>query len=153
MSYKYRRDKFKWYLRSTSKVLKHTQYKGGNMGKYNIGDRFEIEVSEIINDTVAHIGPYYKIKGFDSFVIDENGLDRLKEVKEKENTIDWSTVKVDTPILVRDGKSDQWINRYFARYEDGIVYAWNSGATSWSIEFEDDVFGWNFAKLAEVENE
>ena len=152
MSYKYSSEKFEWYL-TPSKVLENRRYRRANMGKYNVGDRFEIEISEIINDAVAHIGPYYKIKGFDSFVIDENGLNRLKAVEEKENAIDWSEVKVDTPILVKDDEVDQWVKRYFARYEDGIVYAWNSGATSWSIEFEDDVFGWNFAKLAEVENE
>lgn len=37
--------------------------------------------------------------------------------------IDWSKVPVDTPILVRDNKSDEWLRRYFARYEKGWVYA------------------------------
>lgn len=49
----------------------------------------------------------------------------------KEESIDWSKVKVDTPILVStDGKT--WFNRYFAEYKDGEVFFWNNGATSWS---------------------
>lgn len=123
------------------------------MGKYNIGDRFEIEISEIINDTVAHIGPYYKIKGFDSFVFDENGLERLKEVEKKEPIVDWSKVEVDTPILVKDAYADPWLKRYFAKYEDGRVYAWHDGTTSWSVEDKYSSSWWPYAKLAEGENE
>ena len=45
--------------------------------------------------------------------------------------VDWSNVAVDTPILVRDFEEDVWRNRYFAKYENGIVYAWGNGTTSW----------------------
>lgn len=44
--------------------------------------------------------------------------------------IDWSKVPVDTLIRVRFYKSDDWINRYFSKYENGKVYAWNNGTTS-----------------------
>ena len=67
----------------------------------------------------------------------------------KEPEIDWSKVKVDTPILVKDCESSKWAKRYFAKFEDGQIYAWGDGTTSWSANDECDVTSWNCAKLAE----
>ena len=64
--------------------------------------------------------------------------------------VDWSKVAVDTPILVRDYKENEWIKRYFAKYENGKVYTWLGGATSWSV-YGGNVTDWKFAKLAESE--
>ena len=47
----------------------------------------------------------------------------LEEYEEPET--DWSKVEVDTPILVRADEAIPWARRYFAKYEDGIVYVWN----------------------------
>ena len=69
----------------------------------------------------------------------------------KEPEVDWSKVKVDTPILVRNYESGDWTKRYFAKFVDGKVYAWIAGATSWSADGELDVTSWNCAKLAESE--
>ena len=69
----------------------------------------------------------------------------------KEPEIDWSKVKVDTPILVRNNEDKEWVNRYFAEFADGKVYAWVSGATSWTVDDEYDVTFWKYAKLAESE--
>ena len=69
---------------------------------------------------------------------------------QKEPEIDWSKIKVDTPILVRDSKENKWLKRYFAKYEDGLVYAWLGENTSY------DACGaakWKYAKLAESEEE
>lgn len=63
--------------------------------------------------------------------------------------VDWSKVKVDTPILVRDYESEEWFRRYFAKFADGKVYAWSDGATSWTTDGECNVTSWNCAKLAE----
>ena len=75
----------------------------------------------------------------------------LSEYKEPE--VDWSKVKVDTPILVRSYESNKWIKRYFAKFVDGQIYAWGDGATSWSANDECDVTSWNCAKLAESEEQ
>ena len=72
----------------------------------------------------------------------------MEEYEEPE--IDWSKVKVDTPILVRNDESDKWFKRYFAKYEGGVVYAWKSGRTSWT---EDCMVEWKYAKLSEDEEE
>ena len=65
-----------------------------------------------------------------------------------EPPVDWSKVAVDTPILVRDSEEEAWIKRYFAKYYNGIVYAWGGGTTSWSAERSTC---WKMAKLAESE--
>ena len=69
----------------------------------------------------------------------------------KEPEVDWSKVKVDTPILVRNYESNEWIKRYFAEYRSGEVYAWKYGATSWTANNEYAVRSWKYAKLAESE--
>ena len=65
--------------------------------------------------------------------------------------VDWSKVAVDTPILVRDSEKESWRKRHFAKYENGIVYAWGNGATSWGAFSSDYLVNWKMAKLAESE--
>ena len=79
----------------------------------------------------------------------------LAEMQEKkwanseyvEPPIDWSKVAVDTPILVNDSNDHGWVKRYFAKYENGSVFAWNGGKTSWSSE--GHATAWGLAKLPE----
>ena len=70
-------------------------------------------------------------------------------IAEELDIVDWSKVKVDTPILVSNDNKE-WIKRYFARYEDGNVYGWLNGKTSWTATGELSIGHWNYAKLAEV---
>ena len=63
--------------------------------------------------------------------------------------VDWSKVKVDTPILVRLN-DESWLCRYFADFKNGIVYTWSGGATSWSVSKREYMDAWSFAKLAEI---
>ena len=66
----------------------------------------------------------------------------------EESEIDWNKVKVDTPLLVRNYINGEWSKRYFAKYEDGNIYAWCNGRTSWN---ETSIYAWKYAKLAEPE--
>ena len=68
----------------------------------------------------------------------------------KEPEIDWSKVEVDTPVLVRDNENNEWRRFYFAKYENGLVYTWVAGATSWTAK--GNMYKWRFAKLAESED-
>lgn len=68
-----------------------------------------------------------------------------------EPPVDWSKVAVDTPILVRATEDSEWTPRYFAKYENGRVYAWGNGSTSWSAE--GNMCVWEFAKLVESEEQ
>ena len=70
----------------------------------------------------------------------------MEEYEEPE--VDWSRVKVNTPILVRQGNNGKWLERHFAKYENGDVYAWVDGQTSWTGA---DEIKWKYAKLAEVD--
>ena len=78
--------------------------------------------------------------------IDRNGL---VDIAEELGIVDWSKVAVDTPVLVSNDNKE-WIKRYFARYEDGNVYCWLNGKTSWTATGELSIGHWNYAKLAEV---
>lgn len=66
----------------------------------------------------------------------------------KEPEVDWSKVKVDTPIYVRDNENSPWLPRHFARYKNGKVYVWYGGSTSFT---ENEDFSCKYAKLAESE--
>ncbi len=65
---------------------------------------------------------------------------------QKEPETDWSKVEVDTPILVRHRLDEEWEKRHFVKYENGDVYAWDHGRTSWTT---GNVTYWKYAKLAE----
>lgn len=64
--------------------------------------------------------------------------------------VDWSKIKVDTPILVRQGEKGQWLERHFAKYENGRVYAWIDGQTSWTGTGKTK---WKYAKPVEESEE
>lgn len=70
------------------------------------------------------------------------------ESEYEEPSIDWSKIPVDTPILVKNNHDDEWLHRHFAKFEDGVVYAWDDGKTSWSLSSLGKV-DWKYAKLAE----
>ena len=84
----------------------------------------------------------------------ENPLETIKIVMDYELPyeipVDWSKVEVNTPILVKDDKRDEWVKRHFAKYENSLVWAFNNGFTSWAGK-QGNVNSWNYAKLAENE--
>lgn len=73
-------------------------------------------------------------------------MSKWLEEEYKEPPVDWTKVKVDTKILVTNFLEDEWYKRYFAKYENGKVYAFNEGSTSWSA---DTTIRWDYAKLWE----
>lgn len=81
-------------------------------------------------------------------------LQKVKELEEEiarlryEPEIDWNKAAVDTPILVSDD-NEEWFKRHFAKYENGEVYAFESGHTSRS-DCKHVVY-WPHAKLAQLE--
>lgn len=67
-----------------------------------------------------------------------------------EEIIDWSKVPVDTKILVKEQDEEKWLKRHFAKYEDGFVYAWENGKTSFTQDgYNYSCLAWNQAKLYE----
>lgn len=59
--------------------------------------------------------------------------------------VDWSKVPVDARVYAyKDGNMKL---RHFASYENGKVYTWSDGGTSWSMEY---MYGeWDDVRLAE----
>lgn len=52
--------------------------------------------------------------------------------------VEWEKVPVDTPVIAKIGVIEH--NLYFAKYEDGKVYCFAGGRTSWSIY--DECYWW-----------
>jgi hypothetical protein len=78
--------------------------------------------------------------------------EKTKEWSEQEYVeppVDWSKVPVDTKILVRDSENETWKKRHFAKFENGKIFAWANGVTSFSSESSDSITWWMKVKLAE----
>lgn len=67
------------------------------------------------------------------------------------DVVDWSKVPVDTPILVKNNYEDCWHKRYFAKYENGVVFVFSCGSTQWSND-GDTLVSYDEAKLADDTN-
>lgn len=52
-------------------------------------------------------------------------------------------------VTERPSTDHRWLKRYFAKYENGTVFAWSDGTTSWSSE--GHTTAWKLAKLPEKE--
>ena len=107
--------------------------------------KYIIELDEIPNTGL------FKARGANTLVFDRKGIENILKPYKEEPEIDWSKVAVDTPILVRDHENETWYKRHFAKYEDGKVYTWHNGSTSWSSK--GDTIDWKYAKLAEAGDE
>lgn len=97
--------------------------------------------------TALKMDDRYQFKSEDGWLFKRSWL---KDIVEEESVVDWTNVKVDTKILVRDEENGAWRASYFSKYSLGKVYAWACGTTSWSTSGKDSY--WNFAKLAEEES-
>ena len=115
------------------KNKENDEWKKRHFAKYKDGDVYTWDNGHTSNESSCMV--YYK---YAKLVEDE------KKCEEPE--VDWSKVAVDTPILVRQGKNGTWLERHFAKYENGNVYAWIDGQTSWTT---GNVTYWKYAKLAE----
>ena len=92
-----------------------------------------------------------ELRNEESCCVDRTDNWLFSEYKEPE--VDWSKVEVDTPILVTSSEDEIYLKRYFAKFENGKVYAWKHGATSWTANNEYAVSSWKYAKLAESEEQ
>lgn len=98
---------------------------------------------------------FHKLSYYNEGLEDKNEGDRIVKIyenvdgelkciwdREKDFT-DWLKVKVDTPIIVRN-EGSYWVKRHFCKYEDGNVYTWEDGKTSFTTDFTTY---WEEAKL------
>lgn len=78
-----------------------------------------------------------------------NDLSKLDFVSISPPPTDWSKVKVDAKISVRQKTSDIWLKRHFAEYKDGNIYAWDDGMTSYTVPEPCYCEAWKEAILRE----
>ena len=88
-------------------------------------------------------------------VIEDNlTLDEILQMEFEEIVnVDWSKVPVDTKILVSEDGED-WYRRYFAKYENGFIYAFPDGLSSFTACYKPEcgyrrVCAWKYGKLYE----
>ena len=95
-------------------------------------------------------GEEYTCIGRTHGILPDLEIGEVMDIADELGIIDWSKVKVDTPVLVSfDGCN--WFKKYFAKVQNNTVYTWDNGATSWSISNKEYcVTSWRYAKLAEV---
>ena len=114
----------------------HTNLK--NFNNYLINCLFdEIEITKVYD-----LNEY----AFSSLEFSTENRDLLWSIEDK---VDWNKVEVDTKVLVRDRPYNEWLKRHFAKYEDGKVYVFNDGRTSWSSR---GITHWEETKLWEDNN-
>lgn len=94
-------------------------------------------------------GEEYTCIGRTHGILPDLEIGEVMDIADELCIIDWSKVEVDTPVLVSNDNKE-WIKRYFARYEDGNVYCWLNGKTSWTAICELSIGHWDYTKLAEV---
>lgn len=78
--------------------------------------------------------------------------ENTKEWSEQEYVeppVDWSKVPVDTKVFIRDSDGQPWRPRYFAKFENGKIYTWNDGRSSFTALEPGATTLWNQGKLAE----
>lgn len=137
------------------RMLQHIYDKGFKYVFYN-SERCVYQASQkepyFEDDTFMYCDGYRQdfVDGFSSEVLNDllDGQNYINILNELE-IVDWSQVAVDTPILVQDLKGNGYVKRYFAKYEDGKIYAWKDGTTSWTAVSNGYITVWNYAKLAE----
>lgn len=115
-----------------------------NLGKkyksYNNGKPRGIWILKEEAENMFELYNEYESEITDSYCVSEIASLEFEEV------IDWSKVPVDTKVVVsKDNKL--WFRRYFAKYEDGRIYCFRSGASSFSADDEDDIMDWKYVKL------
>ena len=117
-------------------------------------DKFKEELIEACKDANfnvfynEHITPAYHCATYGGIGEEKRILLTMLWLDEEyqEPEVDWSKVKNNDPILVRDGDDEEWNRAHFACYKDGKVHGWSGGKTSWTAS---SYMHWMQAKLAE----
>ena len=124
------------------------------MKKENLGKRYTSEGRVfVLEESLYYL--WLKDEKTQEVIEDNLTLDEILQMEFEEIVnVDWSKVQVDTKILV-SGDGKDWYRRYFAKYENGIIYAFSDGLSSFTACYKPEyggyrrVCGWKYAKLYE----
>ena len=106
----------------------------------------------VMNDGILDINSGGHVKCVNNIrkIMPQIERNEVLNIADELGIIDWSKVEVDTPVFVRNSIEEVWKCRYFAMYENGEVYAWQLGRTSWSNVIKNSPIAWKYVKLAKV---
>ena len=80
------------------------------MSKYEVNDKFIIEIAEVCTTdrrkSTEEGHTLYRVKGFNSLVFDDNGLNKLKKCEQP--TISEDTLEVERMKALNDGRNEVW---------------------------------------------
>ena len=116
-------------------------------GYYSNLKSFNDDLSRKTSDEIK-ITKIYDLSEYESMSL-EFSTEHRELLWSIEDEVDWDEVEVDTKVLVRDRPYNEWLKRHFAKYEDGKVYVFNDGRTSWSSR---GITHWEETKLWEDNN-
>lgn len=122
------REGREWLLKQLyDKGIKYIVYLGDIFGYVGVEKRPEQreDGSILVRDE------YHRLDAVSDLLPDFNESNYLDIGKYLDIT-DWSKVAVDTPVYVKLHKNSGWDKYHFAKYENGKVYCWLSGTTSWT---------------------
>lgn len=113
-------------------------------GYYSNLKSFNDDLSRKTSDEIK-ITKIYDLSEYESMSL-EFSTEHRELLWSIEDKIDWNKVEVDTKVLVRDRPYNEWLKRHFAKYENGKVYVFDDGRTSWSC---GGITHWEETKLWE----
>ena len=67
----------------------------------------------------------------------------------KKTIVDWSKVPADAKVLVRDKNTHAWVKRHFAKFENGMVFVYPMGLTSFTTN--SDLMTYAYVQLVKVD--
>ena len=123
------------------------------MKKENLGKMYTSEGREfVLEESLYYL--WLKDEKTQEVIEDNLTLDEILQMEFEEIVdVDWSKVQVDTKILVSEDGED-WYRRYFAKYENGFIYAFPDGLSSFTACYKPEcgyrrVCAWKYGKLYE----
>lgn len=132
-------------------LLEHLHDKGY---RYIIKDEFE-EIYAIENLQNGAVCKFVKWLTSFSYLFKDIEPEGHLNIAVELGLFDWSTVPVDTPVLV-SADGEIWERAYFKQYVEVNIdpfIAFADGRTSWSKKGMVDWHAWKYCKLAEVNDE
>lgn len=122
------REGREWLLKQLyDKGIKYIVYLGDILGY--VGMEKTPEQQE--NGSTLLRDEYHRLDAISEMLPDFNEPNFL-DIGKYLGITDWSDIAVDTPVYVKTHKNSVWCKYHFAKYEDGKVYVWALGTTSWS---------------------
>ena len=109
-----------------------------------------VDVRGIIWNVVSDMGTLMAMVEGEVMTIEQlyNVADLL--IMELKEVVDWSKVEVDTKVVVWNIDFTSFKRkRYFAKYEDGLIYVFGDGRTSWNALDENDLTAWDCGEFVE----